>query len=770
MQTREAYCGDWPIDRPFRVKVTANASDVAAPYTPFAVELDFAALLQSADSEGEFDRNSVLVTRIDGTDRQMPIAHSMSEWFAVRQCGDISWVIEQADQLEYYVYFDIAANGPYTPPAQIAAVGNGDALRGNTMQGEPVDVGIPCQAPVYLDLTGDGRLDMLIGSIYSNTVGFPYHCTFVFRNIGTNAKPLYEDFTRLHVDGDIPPVGVFAAVDWNGNGLIDLVAKPYMSNEVQVLLNTGQRDANGLPVYTKGEAIDLSDVTGPGGQCGLGSMQLVDLHGDGRLFLVGVGRELSDKSKYGHIFGPYYDNYVVVFENDSPAGAAPKFTKSYRLTDSEGEVLSVKGSCSGIICDWNQDGVWDVVLQETQDNSARQVMRLFRNEGSNTRPKLVDAGLLAGGEYLWPGLQYYDNECYKGFMALEKTDFFRYVEVTGVEDGMPVLCDRGYMHQLNGRVTVGQYSWPFVCDWDGDGGRDIVAGSCSGSPFVIEEVGRQDPPVYKPRRILESAGEPIWHTWCSAFGQMGGERTEGYWEPAVVDWDGDGLPDLLAPVGISHGKFVDGEVLPDGRLFFYKNIGTRNQPRYGEAQEVTLADGSPAMAAAVAFPVDWDGDGTAELVAFDMSDRLCVFKLADPADPLTLLPGKPLMMADGTEFSAQKVYDLVGRMWSLNQTVCDWDNRGVWDVIIGTREAMFLFRNEGTNEQPAFADGEELELWGEPIKHSVHSLRPCAVDWDDTGRCDLLVGGESGWMYLFRRPVFDGARPESVIGDVQTKK
>lgn len=63
--------------------------------------------------------------------------------------------------------------------------------------------------------------------------------------------------------------------------------------------------------------------------------------------------------------------------------------------------------------------------------------------------------------------------------------------------------------------------------------------------------------------------------------------------------------------------------------------------------------------------------------------------------------------------------------------------------------------------------GELLKLWNQPIKYSVHSLRPCPVDWDGTGRIDLLVGSESGWFHLFRRPAIDGMRPRSMKGKIQ---
>ncbi len=205
-------------------------------------------------------------------------------------------------------------------------------------------------------------------------------------------------------------------------------------------------------------------------------VQLFDLYGDGRIHLAAVVRDLQDKSKYGHIFGPYYDNHILIFENRQSKGGPPQF---------------------------------------------------------------------------------------KGFILKQKCRLFRYFEDIGKKPGVPVLRDRGLLRQRNGRVSVGEYSWPWICDWDG---------------------------------------------------------------------------------------------------------------------------------------------------------------------------------------------------------------RGVWDIVIGTREMLLLFRNSGTMRNPLYTPGERMKLWGEPIKHSVHSLRPFPVDWDGTGRMDLIVGSESGWFHLFRRPALKGTCPKAELSKIQERK
>ena len=762
---------DWQVARSFRLPVAVAGG--TEPFTPFAVEIDFGRVLRDLQGDGCFARHSVVVTRCGPDGEETHVPHALSEAFSYDRgdCGEVSWVVEAPDHLRYFVYFDVEENGPFPPPTQIALVGNGDALRYNSGVGEPLDVGIAVQMPVFVDWTGDGTLDLMLGSTYANTLGQPYNGTWLFRNLGSRERPLYDDFLRLRVDGEFIGTQVFDAVDWNGDGLVDLVAKPYGKNEIHVYLNTGERDRQGLPVLRRGDVIDLAQVMGPGGQCGLGSMQLVDLHGDGCSHVAGVVRELADRSEFGHIFGPYYDNYVVIFENERSAGQVPRFKAPYHLCLPDGSSLTMKGSSGGWVGDWDGDGVWDVLLVEVEEGGSKRHLRLFHNEGTNARPHLVDAGLLAEGRYTAGGGRYYDNVAYRGFIIREGDRMFRYLEDVRTRPGPPILRDRGRLLQRGGRVSVGEYSWPCLCDWDGDGGRDLVIGNADGTPFLVEEVGTSDPPVFRPPRALETEGTVIRHTWGNSLGQTGGERTEGYWGPAMVDWDGDGLDDLLAPVGISHGKVVDGELVPEGRLFFYRNIGTRNQPRYAAPREMLLADGTRPVATHTVSPVDWDGDGGWDLVGFDQTGRLCVFRLRDDPrlDPLTLMPGEPLRMGDGRDFCYDVIYELVGRPWGCQAVVCDWDGRGVWDVIVGTREMLILFRNVGTRSEPVYGPGERLALWGEPIRHSVHNLRPWPVDWDGTGRVDLVVGAESGWVHLFRRPALEGPRPVGRVGSPEVR-
>jgi hypothetical protein len=83
--------------------------------------------------------------------------------------------------------------------------------------------------------------------------------------------------------------------------------------------------------------------------------------------------------------------------------------------------------------------------------------------------------------------------------------------------------------------------------------------------------------------------------------------------------------------------------------------------------------------------------------------------------------------------------------------MCDWDNDGRVDLIVDSRTAAW-FRNVGESQ-----DGTvKLEYMGElsSTRLEGHTTCPTAVDWDNDGKYDLLVGGEDGRFYLVRNIIF----------------
>ncbi|RKY71417.1 MAG: hypothetical protein DRP97_02095, partial [Candidatus Latescibacterota bacterium] len=66
----------------------------------------------------------------------------------------------------------------------------------------PAPIEVPMHsAPLSVDWDGDGEVDVLEGSQYSNTIGMPWDGIFFSRKIGSNETPFFDLSIRLHGRG-----------------------------------------------------------------------------------------------------------------------------------------------------------------------------------------------------------------------------------------------------------------------------------------------------------------------------------------------------------------------------------------------------------------------------------------------------------------------------------------------------------------------------------------------------------------------------------------
>ncbi|MEN6535261.1 MAG: VCBS repeat-containing protein, partial [Bryobacteraceae bacterium] len=161
----------------------------------------------------------------------------------------------------------------------------------------------------------------------------------------------------------------------------------------------------------------------------------------------------------------------------------------------------------------------------------------------NPRTGLSD--LIAGGE---GGLHFYQ---FTGRFDSQGRPVFR--------QPVPVL-------EENARLFAGSLSVPTVVDWDGDGALDIVAGNSEGRILFFRNLGSNRLPAMAPSVALRAGGREI-HMQPGYKGdiQGPGEARWGYISPNVFDWNGDGLPDILASDSTS-------------RHYVFLNRGTKRAP------------------------------------------------------------------------------------------------------------------------------------------------------------------------------------------------
>lgn len=157
--------------------------------------------------------------------------------------------------------------------------------------------------------------------------------------------------------------------------------------------------------------------------------------------------------------------------------------------------------------------------------------------------------------------------------------------------------------------------------------------------------------------------------------------------PVFVDFDGDGLKDIVAG---NFGYFVNTNNY-DGRLRAYKNTGTPSEPAYtlfasdfGNLASANLDGITPTFG-------DLDGDGDLDMVVGEANGRLHYFRnIGSATVPQFTLQAANLAGIQEAQYSAPCLFD-------MNQD-------GLLDLVVGSRSGKLnYYQNTGTAQTPVFS-------------------------------------------------------------------
>lgn len=592
--------------------------------------------------------------------------------------------------------------------------------------------------PLVMDYDGDGRLDLVV-----SCPDTPYNGTYFFRNSGGNgADAVFEAGKRI------------------GNGVKNLrasntgdrIAVTEPNNEYTDFTTKGLDAPKPIPV-----SLSLHKDFFPREKRIRDSQwSYADYDGDGRYDLV-VG--LDDWTEYGWdnaydasgrwTNGPLRGSVYVALNKSNTK--KPKYGKPFRI-EVGGAPAEVFGTPAPIFEDFDGDGDLDLVCGEFLDR-----LTYFENTGTRTAPVYAKGRFLAYNgetihldlEMIAPTAADWNGDGRMDLIVAQEDGRVALLENTGrVVDGAPEFLPPRFFRQTADLVKFGALTTPVGFDWDGDGREDILTGNTAGYIGFIRNLGDGgETPKWAAPVPLTAGGKTI-RIQAGENGSIQGpaEAKWGYTTISVADWDGDGLPDIVA-------NSILGEVV------WYRNAGARTAARLEEARpvEVEWPGDAPKPAwnwklpkgkqlitqwRTTPFAVDFNRDGLTDLVMLDHEGYLAFFERARKDGGLVLKPGSRIFVdKDGAPIRMNE--KIAGKSGRRKICVADWDGDGRLDVLADSANVSF-FRNTGERDGKVV-----LEDMGNLSDRRLtgHDTSPTVVHWRGGGVPDLLIGAEDGHFY-----------------------
>jgi hypothetical protein len=439
-----------------------------------------------------------------------------------------------------------------------------------------------------VDYDGDGALDVTVGIDFWGdfgplnggegafnargewTRGTLRGYVYLLRNTGTTTAPVYATPVRVQAGGkDVDPYGMPSPMwgDFRGTGKLDLICGEFRDG-FTFYENTGTRTA---PVYAAGRPLTVSGARLAMDLCMI-TPTAVDFNGDGFLDIV-CGDE---------------DGRVAFIENSGKTvDGAPQFLPPRYFRQFAAD-LKFGALATPYAIDWDGDGLEDLIV----GNSAGYI-GFFKN--------------LGGSPIRWAAPVYL------------------------AADGKLIREQAGPNGSIQGPAEAKWgYSILSVAAWDGDGLPDLMTNGIWGKVVWYKNIGTRTAPELAAAQSVELTlppgvpnPAPAWNWW-----KPKGNELISQWRttPQMIDWNGDGLMDLVMSDAEGYlalyerRRNADGTLalLPPQRVFWSEGASvfdSNGKPQNQTSGLLRLNAGEYGRGGRRTFCiVDWDGDGKPDLL------------------------------------------------------------------------------------------------------------------------------------------------------------
>jgi hypothetical protein len=334
-------------------------------------------------------------------------------------------------------------------------------------------------------------------------------------------------------------------------------------------------------------------------------------------------------------------------------------------------------------------------------------------------------------------------------------------------------------------LGVGLWAWPMPMDFDGDGDFDLVV-VCPDKPFngtyfFENSQGNVKMPVFEPPVRISEGKQNVQVSYVNGEPRVlspGMEHTE-FFEKGIdtgvslgvaqedvykslgrtrakqwkyVDYDGDGVQDLIAGFGVwtdygwddaynEQGEWTNGPLR--GYVFWLKNQRTNEAPKYAKAKQV-MAGGLPVEVYGWPSPnlADFDHDGDLDLLCGEFRDSFTYFQNRGSRESPFYAPGQKLMIGDEI---------LTMDLQMIVPVAFDWDRDGDLDLICGDEDGrVALLESKGITWEgtPIFEKPIYFQQKAHDVKFGALAT-PYGVDWDQDGDEDIICGNTAGYIGYF---------------------